>query len=228
MTGFRQRLTADLTARYLDILASVYIYNEHRGYTSLDRVLEAVRAHSPDDAHFIAAVTKHRGDEYKHYHMFKRWFERQGRMPLALDRGVGHIDRFILKCFGCTIDEMDTGAVAASPDEFEKLCRVIMLTEQRGLKQVEILLKNRMVLSDTVMTRIFQVVHKDEPDHFLPYQHWLESRGRAKPRWQEKLTDLMIHRTLLLGKIPALFLDPALPRMQSWPHEGDKVVATGQ
>ncbi|MEP7222183.1 MAG: ferritin-like domain-containing protein [Novosphingobium sp.] len=225
MTGPGRRFQADLTARYLDVLASVYIYNEHRGYTSLDRVLEAVRAHSPDDTDFIAAITKHRGDEYKHYLMFKRWFERQGRMPLALDNSVGHIDRFILKCFGCTIDEMDTSAVAASADEFEKLCRVIMLTEQRGLKQVEVLLENSMVRSDPVMTRIFQVVLKDEPDHFLPYQHWLESRGRAKARWQEKLTDWMIHRTLLLGKIPALFLDAALPRMTRWPHESDPLPA---
>ena len=30
--------------RYLDLLGSIYIYNEHRGYTALDRVLEAVRA----------------------------------------------------------------------------------------------------------------------------------------------------------------------------------------
>jgi hypothetical protein len=37
------RLSA-LRDRYLDVLASVYIYNEYRGYTSLDRVLEAVRA----------------------------------------------------------------------------------------------------------------------------------------------------------------------------------------
>ena len=29
--------------RYLDLLGSIYIYNEHRGYTSIDRVLEAVR-----------------------------------------------------------------------------------------------------------------------------------------------------------------------------------------
>ena len=30
--------------RYLDLLGSIYIYNEHRGYTAIDRVLEAVRA----------------------------------------------------------------------------------------------------------------------------------------------------------------------------------------
>jgi len=30
--------------RYLDLLGSIYIYNEHRGYTAIDRVLEAVSA----------------------------------------------------------------------------------------------------------------------------------------------------------------------------------------
>ena len=37
------RLGDAFRERYLDILASVYIYNEYRGYTSLDRVLAAVR-----------------------------------------------------------------------------------------------------------------------------------------------------------------------------------------
>src|SRR5689334_10599610 len=68
--------------RYLDLLGSIYIYNEHRGYTSIDRILDAVKAHAPDDADFIAAVEKHRADERKHYVMFKRWFELQGKMPL--------------------------------------------------------------------------------------------------------------------------------------------------
>ncbi len=207
--------------RYLDVLASVYIYNEHRGYTSLERVLAAVRRRCPDDAGFIAEIEKHRADEKKHYHMFQRWFERQGRMPLALDRSVGHIDRFILRAFGCTIEELDTEAVLARSGEFEKLCRVIILTEQRGLAQVDVLLRNRAVLSDPVMTRIFQVVHKDEPDHFLPYQHWLERNGKQLVRWQEKLTDFWIHRALLFGKIPAIFLDSGLPRMTRWPHEAD-------
>lgn len=205
--------------RYLDVLASVYIYNEHRGYTSLDRVLEAVRAYAPDDLPFIAAIEKHRADEHKHYVMFKRWFERQGRMPLALDRSVGHIDRFILKVFGCTIEELDTAEVVATPGEFEKLCRVIVLTEQRGLRQVEILLGNRFVRSDPVLTRIFEVVHKDEPDHFEPYARWLAREGREGPRWQEKWTDFWIHRALLFGRIPAIFLHRGLPRMERWPHE---------
>jgi hypothetical protein len=42
--------------RYLDLLGSIYIYNEHRGYTSIDRVLEAVRSRTPEDRDFIAAT----------------------------------------------------------------------------------------------------------------------------------------------------------------------------
>lgn len=215
--------TDGFAERYRDILASVYLYNEHRGYTSLDRVLQAVRVVCPDDQAFIAEIERHRADEHKHYHMFRRWFERRGTMPLAMDRGVGHIDRFILSVFGCSIDDLDTSGVAADPAAFERLCRVIMLTEQRGYRQVEVLLRNPWVRSDPVMSRIFQIVHRDEPGHFLPYQHWLERQGRATARLSERIADFRIHRALLFGRIPALFLNPALPRLERWPHEADAV-----
>ena len=128
-------LVAAFRRRYLDLLASIYIYNEHRGYTSIDRVLEAVRAREPDNAQLIADIEKHRADERKHYVMFKRWFELKGTMPLRVDRTCGHIDRFVEIVFGRTIDELDTKRVIAEDDQFEKLCRVISLTEQRGFKQ---------------------------------------------------------------------------------------------
>lgn len=205
--------------RYLDVLASIYIYNEHRGYTSLDRVLEAVRLRCPDDPDFQHEIEKHRADEEKHYRMFRRWFERQGRMPLKVDAGVGHIDRFIQWVFHCSIEELDTAAIVATPAEFERLCRVIMLTEQRGYRQVEIILKNRLIMSDPVMKKIFEIVHKDEPDHFLPYQHWLERQGRATAKWNERAADWCIHKVLMLVKLPALFLDAGRPRMERWPDE---------
>lgn len=209
--GFRER--------YLDVLASIYLYNEHRGYTSLDRVLEAVRLRCPEDLAFQREIEKHRADEEKHYRMFRRWFERQGRMPLVVDRGVGHIDRFIQWVFRCSIEELDTAEIVATPQEFERLCRVIMLTEQRGLRQVEIILKNRLILSDPVMKRIFEIVHRDEPDHFLPYQRWLERQGRATAKWNERIADWCIHKVLMLAKLPALFLDAGRPRMAHWPDE---------
>jgi rubrerythrin len=213
-------LVAALQARYFDVLASIYLYNEYRGYTSLDRVLEAVRERCPDEPDFQAQIAKHRADERKHYVMFRRWFERQGRMPLEVDRGVGHIDRFIQWVFSCTIEELDTDRIVTRPEEFERLCRVIMLTEQRGLRQVEIILNNRLIMSDPVMKKIFEIVHRDEPDHFLPYQRWLERQGRATARWNERAADWCIHKVLILVKLPALFLDVRRARMTQWPDEG--------
>jgi hypothetical protein len=214
LTGFRDR--------YLDVLASIYLYNEHRGYTALDRVLAAVRARCPDDHGFIADVLKHRADERKHYVMFRRWFERRGRLPLAIDRTCGHIDHFIERVFGCNIDDLDTDGVITDGDAFERLCRVIMLTEQRGYAQVEVLLRNGVVRSDPVMARIFKIVHADEPDHFLPYEHWLEAHGRRpRPLWNERFADFCIHKLLMLVKLPMLFLDAGAARLERWPDEGE-------
>lgn len=213
-TGFRER--------YLDVLASIYLYNEHRGYTALDRVLAAVRARCPDDLGFIAEVAKHRADERKHYVMFRRWFEREGRMPLAVDRACGHIDHFVEMVFGCQIEDLDTEGVIANGEAFERLCRVIMLTEQRGYAQVELLLHNRVVRSDPVMTRIFKIVHRDEPDHFLPYQHWLEAHGREPHSLRsERFADFCIHKLLMLVKLPVLFLNSGAARLECWPDEGE-------
>ena len=220
-------LASAFRARFLDVLASIYIYNEHRGYTSLDRVLVAVRARCPDDRDFIEAVEKHRADEEKHYRMFRRWFELQGRMPLKVDRACGHIDHFIESVFGCTIDELDTDAIIADGDEFEKLCRVIMITEQRGMDQVEVLLENRHILSDKAMTSIFKVVERDEPSHWMPYDAWLRAHGRRpKPRLRELWTDYWIHKSLMLAKLPAVFLNRNNPRLTAWPDEDPAVYAS--
>lgn len=214
------RLATGFRFRYLDVLASIYLYNEHRGYTALDRVLAAVRVRCPDDHGFIAEVAKHRADERKHYIMFRRWFERQDRMPLVVDRACGHIDHFVQWMFGCRIDDLDTEGVIADGDAFERLCRVIMLTEQRGYAQVEILLRSRIIRSDPVMARIFRIVHVDEPDHFLPYRNWLEANGRQpQARLNERIADFCIHKLLMLVKLPVLFLDAAAPRLERWPDE---------
>ena len=205
-----------LRQRYLDVLASVYIYNEHRGYTSIDRVLEAVRACCPDDLRFIVEVEKHRADERKHYVMFKRWFELNGRRPFRVDRTCGHIDRFVEIMFGRGIDALDTQAIIADPRQFERLCRVIMLTEQRGMRQVDVLLRSSLVKSDPVMMKIFRIIARDEPSHWQPYQAWLERTGRKPASWLERAVDFWIHRELLLFKIPALYLNPWLARRDQW------------
>ena len=202
--------------RYLDLLGSIYIYNEHRGYTSIDRVLEAVKARAPDDHALIAAIEKHRADERKHYVMFKRWFELQGKMPLQVDRTCGHIDRFVEIMFRRTIDELDTNRIIAEDDQFEKLCRVISLTEQRGHKQVEILLRHPLVTGDKVLMKIFRIIEKDEPSHWAPYDGWLKANGKRDPKWWERGIDSFIHSELLFLKLPALFVNFRVKRRTAW------------
>lgn len=218
----RWKLGNGFAERYRDVVGSIYIYNEHRGYTSLDRVLAAARQVCPEDQSFIRAITKHRADERKHYLMFKEWFARQGRMPLATGRSYGHIDRFIGMVFGCSIDELEVSKVVADPELFEKLCRVIVLTEQRGLVQVEELLHNRMIRQDRSMHRIFLIVRNDEPDHFLPYRGWLERKQRSTGKRREIWADTYIHKVLLLVKLPGLFFHRHAPRIAEWPDAGEE------
>ena len=207
---------ARLANRYLDVLGSIYIYNEHRGYTAIDRVLEAVRARSPDDAELIASIERHRADERKHYAMFRRWFERRGVMPLELDRAFGHIDRFIEIMFGTPIDRLDTQAVIDSDYLFERLCHVISLTERRGYRTVEALLRNRLVRGDPVLAKIFQIIRKDEPSHWAPYEGWLRKHGGRPSTLRERVVDRLVHAELLFLKLPWVFVNLSIPRRAQW------------
>ena len=175
-----------------------------------------MRARSPHDHELIAAIEKHRRDERKHYVMFRRWFELRGVMPFAVDRTCGHIDRFVEIMFRSTIDKLDTQAVIDNDALFEKLCRVISLTEQRGHAQVEVLLKNPAVRSDATLMKIFKIIEKDEPSHWAPYDGWLRANAKRMPRWWERMVDRYIHSELLILKLPVLFLTPGLARAAVW------------
>ncbi|HEU4650706.1 MAG TPA: ferritin-like domain-containing protein [Croceibacterium sp.] len=219
-------MRAWIARRYLDLLGSIYIYNEHRGYTAIDRVLDAVRARSPDDHALIAAIESHRADERKHYVMFRRWFERRGVMPLELDRKFGHIDRFVEIMFGRTIERLDTQAVIDRDELFERLCRVIALTERRGHRQVEILLAHPIVRTDPVLVRIFEIIRRDEPSHWAPYEGWLRAHARREPKWWERAVDGLVHSELLFLKLPLLFLNPFVRRRAEWADAGEHATAS--
>ncbi|KMS57369.1 hypothetical protein [Sphingobium cupriresistens] len=213
--------------RYLDVLGSIYIYNEHRGYTAIDRVIESVVKRSPDDVVLIARLQAHRADERKHYLMFRRWFERRGIMPFAVGRTFGHIDRFVEIMFGTPIARLKTQDVVESDRLFARLCRVIALTERRGYVQVETLLTNRIILSDPILTRIFSIIRKDEPSHWAPYEDWLDAYAQRGPIWWERIVDYVVHAELLFLKLPFLFLNPwARPRGR-WPDEADRNAMSG-
>lgn len=206
--------------RWLDIVTSIYIYNEHRGYTALDKVLVAVRRRFPDDHRLIADIEQHRADEHKHYLMFKRWFQKRGTRPLFVDRACGHIDRFVELVFRSRIDDIDIESFIAQ-GHFEQLCRVISLTEQRGYRQVEMLIRHPWIRQDRGLSKIFQIIKQDEPSHWAPYDRWLKLHGGRDPVWWERAIDAFIHSELLLLKLPILFLMAGLERRARWPDEDD-------
>jgi hypothetical protein len=210
-----------LRNRYLDVLGSIYIYNEHRGYSSIDRVLAAVKVRWPDDRKFIAEIEKHRADERKHYLLFRRWFEKRGAMPLRVDRTCGHIDRLVRLTFGCHVDDLDQREVTGDPAQFAKLCRVIMLTEQRGMRTVETLLQSPLIHGDQRLQKIFHIIEEDEPSHWTPYEGWLKRNRGGEPCWNERIADRIVHMTMLMIKLPALYLNPFIERRRDWPDASD-------
>lgn len=205
-----------LRRRYLDLLGSIYIYNEHRGYTAIDRVIEAAAIRAPHDRGFLEAIRKHRADEHKHYDMFRRWFQLRGVMPFAVDRTCGHIDRFVEIMFRSRIDGLNTDDLATDADLFERLCRVIALTERRGYRQVETLLRHPFVRSDPTLMKVFRIIKRDEPSHWTPYESWLSRQGKRQASWRERMIDGFIHSELLLLKLPILFCTARLKRRTDW------------
>jgi len=216
---------AAVRRRYLDLLASIYIYNEHRGYSSLDRVLDAVKSRYPDEKGFIAEIEKHRADERKHYVMFKRYFELRGYMPYRVDRTCGHIDRLIRLTFGCHIEQLDTQEIISRDELFQKLCRIIMLTEIRGMHTVDTLLHSFVVKEDRALVKIFQVIERDEPSHWMPYMGWLRKHDGEMPTMTERIADSCVHLSILCAKLPLLFFNPRLRRRSDWQDESDPVVS---
>jgi len=126
-----------------------------------------------------------------------------------------------LKSIEQKIDALDTQAVIDSDALFEKLCRVISLTERRGMQQVEILLAHPIVRRDPILMRIFRIIERDEPSHWAPYDGWLAAHGRRSDRWWERWIDRYIHGELLALKLPFLFLNPWLARRTDWAHAAD-------
>ncbi len=211
-----------LTTRYLELLCSIYLYNEHRGYSGLDRILVAAREKFPHDPGFIARIEKHRADEHKHYVMFRRWFEQRGVMPYLVGK-FGNIDGIIQMFFGCDIEALDPDVVLASPGGFARLCRAIAMTERRGLKMVHQLLGSPLVQTDQHLVKILKVIERDEPSHWEPYEDWIRLNGGPRTKLRERFADAYTQWVIILAKFPLLFVNHRLPRCTQWPDEHEAV-----
>lgn len=205
-----------LITRFYDILISVYIYNEYTGYKELEKLIDALKIKYPAETDFIAAVEKHCEDERRHYLMFRNYFKKNDRMPFLITPTYGYVDQFISHIFKKNIEELNREEILNDSNLFFKLCRLIMLTEFRGMKQVKELLQLRLIKNNTNIYKIFKVIERDEPSHCYPYQYWLKKQGSEAPRFQEKITDLWIHYSLTILKIPWLFLNFRLKRLEQF------------
>ena len=189
--------------RYLDILGSIYIYNEHRGYTAVDDLLQAVRWRWPDERALIARIEKHRADERKHYVMFRRWFERRGIMPYALDAAFGHIDRFVAIMFGQGIDDLDKRRVVARRPAVRQVVPGHLADRKaRPSPGRDPAAPSAGPVTDRSLTRMFKIIERDEPSHWEPYDEWLAAHGVRNARWWERAVDNFIHSELLFLKLP--------------------------
>ncbi len=202
-----------LSTRLYDVLVSVYIYNEYTGYIELEKLVSSLKEKYPQEQEFIKAVEKHCDDEKKHYLMFRNYFKKNNRMPFKIGPTYGYVDLFINHIFKKPIEELDRDEIVANDHSFFQLCRLVMMTEFRGMRQVHQLLKLKTVRNHQTLYKIFKVVERDEPSHCYPYQYWLQKHNSHMPRFQEKVTDLWIHYSLSMIKIPFLFLNFRLKRM---------------
>ena len=142
-------------------------------------------------------------------------------MPIFVDRTCGHIDRFVEIMFRSRIDDLDGASLIDGDKGFEKLCRVISLTERRGHRQLGILLRHPVIRADPMLVKMFRIIERDEPSHWAPYDGWLKANARREPVWWERAIDTFIHSELLFIKLPVLFLTPNLRRRQDWPDSAD-------
>lgn len=210
------RLRAKLQARLVDVVLSVYILNESRGADYLDRLAAAFASAYPEEKKLQAAIYKHAADERKHYELFRAYFRERGRFPIRLTLRYGYCDALFRRLLGEKLDELDPALVLTDEKRFFRLCRTIMITERRGMGQVQIVLKNPAFRGDARLREIFEVIERDEPSHCYPYQTWLRQHGEAEVSWRERWTDLTEHYALILLKIPFLYLNVFLPRLRTF------------
>lgn len=203
-----------------EVLLSVYIYNEYRGYSKLEDLLTAIKSKFPEETEFHQAVRKHIDDERKHYLFFRNYFNKRNKKPFYVGPRFGYVDTFIRIIFKCSIENLDEESIVNNDQEFFKLCRLIMMTEERGIREIRALLKNRWVKKDPWIVKIFGIVEQDEPSHFEPYRKWLKKYNKAdEPGLKEKLADLWIHWSLMLFKLPFLYLNVFKKRLLQFPAD---------
>lgn len=208
-----------LIHRLHDVILSVYLYNEQRGFTYLDALHKVFAEKFPGEERIIASIKKHAADERHHHSLFQGYFANAKRAPFRVGPWYGYCDQIVSWIFGKTLDQLDPAEVVRDDQKFFQLCRLIMITEMRGMQQVRLILRNPLIRVSPELVEIFSVVQRDEPSHCYPYQAWLRRHGQHEPSFRERAADAAVHYSLMLVKIPMLFCNPWLGRAARVDHE---------
>lgn len=200
--------------RFYDVLVSVYLYNEKRGYIYLEELLLAFQKKYPSEDRILAAIQKHASDERHHHSLFESYFRERGKKPFRVGAWYGYCDQMVACLFGKTIDQLNPNDLLQNDEAFFRLCRLIMITEMRGMAQVKLIVKNPLIRRRKELADIFGVVQRDEPSHCYPYQTWLRKHGQQDPSLAEHLADAFVHYSLLFLKLPLLYFNPFLRRCE--------------
>jgi hypothetical protein len=212
-------IAAKLKKRIVDVLLSIYLFNEQRGFRYLEKLALIFREKYPEQIVMLNSIQKHARDEREHYQLFCEYFRKQGYMPYAVNDWCGYCDRIIRLNFGVNMDELDSRSILNDDERFFRLCRLIMITEMRGMSQVELLLQSWLIRGDDHLLKTFARIKRDEPSHCFPYQGWLRRHGKAEITYREYFSDIYVNYSLMLWKIPLLVLNPFLQRRSEFPLE---------
>ena len=155
--------------------------------------------------------------------MFIYFLRKNKIKPLRVPRVYGYVDAFIELVFGSQTGDLNHQRILADQSQRFSLFRLIMMTEKRGLKQVQAVLRQGWVKRNSELVHLFQVIESDEPSHFEPYEAHLELNGAQGLTFKERLADLWIHYSLMLLKLPFLYLSVLTPALTKFPHEDQEL-----
>ncbi len=203
-----------LENRFLDVLLSIYLYNEHAGYTQLELLLKGFQQKYPEDKNMYLAIEKHLNDEKRHYQMFKSYFKKLGKEPYQVSARASYINTLVKKIFKKPIKKLNSNVLLNNEKDFLKLCRLIMITERRGIKQVSRILKMPFIIKHPYLHAVFSTIQKDEPSHCYPYQDFLLKHKSCAVGVWEYFADLATHTEMIALRFPLMFFNPTLQRVK--------------
>lgn len=205
--------------RIQDVILSFYLFNEFRGYVQLDRLVNTLQRLRPEESDFVSEIAKHAADERKHYVLFCQYFRHENRMPFKVGMETGYFDLLAKTFLGKGTDSLSEEAIARDNVTFARLCRTVVTTEKRGIKQIDALLASPWFTHHPHLRQIFMVIRKDEPSHFEPYEAWLKKNNQRPPGLWEGLWERVWHYAIALFVFPYYLLNPFAKRCEKFPDQ---------